>query len=86
MPSVAYARMMKGEAAGVEVGVTVGWKVGVGALVGVAGVEQDANKMASRLMPGKKRRILSKSQVQAFCQGVHRLSHDSIQIRIWVFE
>lgn len=66
MPSVAYARMMKGEAAGVEVGVTVGWEVGAGALVGAAGVEQDANKMASRLRlilsgdeGGKRRRILS---------------------------
>jgi hypothetical protein len=33
----------------------------VGALVGVAGVEQDANKMASRLRLAKRRRILSKS-------------------------
>ena len=69
IPSVAYARIMKGEAAGVEVGVTVGWEVGVGALVGVAGAEQDANKMASRpvlsmiegLRLGKRRRILSQS-------------------------
>ena len=45
--------MMKGEGAGVEVGVTVGWDVGAGALVGVAGVEQDANKMANRLRLGK---------------------------------
>ena len=76
IPSVAYARMIKGEEAGDGVGVTLGWEVGT--LVGVAGVEQDANKMAIRLMPGKKRRILSKSQVQAFRQGVHCLSHDRV--------
>ena len=76
MPSVAYARMMKGEGTGVEVGVTVGW--GAGALVRVAGVEQDANKIANRLRPGKMRRILSKSQVQAFREGVHRLGHSRI--------
>jgi hypothetical protein len=38
----------------------VGWEVGAGMLVGVAGVEQDANKMANRLRPRKMRRILSK--------------------------
>ena len=77
--------MMKGEGAGVEVGVTVGWDVGAGTLVGVAGVEQEANNMANRLRlilsadeGGKIRCILSESQVQAFREGVHRLSHDPI--------
>ncbi len=78
MPSVAYARMMKGDGAGVEVGVIVGWELGVGGLVGVAEVEQDANKMASRLRRGKMPGILSKSQVQAFRKGVHRLGHDHV--------
>jgi hypothetical protein len=43
------------------VGVTVGWDVGAGVLVRGAGVEQDANKMASRLRLVKRRYILSKS-------------------------
>ena len=60
--------MMKGEGGGVEVGVTVGWDVGAGAFVGVAGVEQDANNMANRLRLVKMRRILAESQVQAFRQ------------------
>ena len=69
---------------GVMVGAGVG--ISVGTEIGVAGAEQDVNKMAIRLRPEKRRGILSKCQVEAISELSHNFSEERIQICIFVFE
>ena len=88
MPSVAYARMMNCEAgAGEGEGITVGSGLGTAfVLMGVAEVEQDINKTASRPRLIKKRYILSKCQIQTMCELPHTLLEKPIQINYIILE
>ena len=86
IPSVAYARMMNGRAEGV--GVTVGSGLGMISVIAgaVAGVVQAVSMMASRQMPVRRQRILSKRKVQTMGEQSHRLLQKNIQVCIFVFE
>src|SRR3990172_1140183 len=60
MPSVAYAIMRKRGGAGVMIVVSIaGEEVRAGALTGVAGVQQETSKTASRIKPGMKRILIT---------------------------
>ena len=72
MPSVAYARMMNCDfAEGEGDGITVGSRIEVASVLdtGMAGAEQDANKMAVRERPSKRRDILFKYEILDFQSG-----------------
>ena len=72
MPSVAYARMMNCDfAEGEGDGITVGSRLEVDSEpgAGVAGAEQDANKMAVRHRLSKRRDILFKCEIHDFRFG-----------------
>src|SRR5687768_3437268 len=55
-------------------------------MTGVAEVEQDADKTASRLRRRKRRIILFECQVQSICQRIHCLRDQAVEIGIRILK
>ena len=76
MPSVAYARMMNGGGMGEGITVGSGLEVAGTVVVGADEVEQDVNKVASKMRLRKRRCILSKGKVKTMSEHPHRFSQE----------